>query len=171
MLLAATDTSWLTSAVSWAALASSVFAVAGLAVLRRQFKQSERTLLGNTSQFCYESMSILLQQLVANPHLRPYLYDNEPVPSAATEPVLVQQVLALAAQYVDFFDALILQEQLGNISAYEYQSVWRRFIRHMLASSNAIRGYCLEHPNWYSPGLVALARAADASRPPSEIAE
>jgi hypothetical protein len=158
MMFAGSDPSWLTAAVSWAALASSMLAVAGVAVLRRQFKQAERSLLGSTSQFCYESMSTLLQQLVAYPHLRPYLYGNAPLPSETTDPILHHQVVTLSAQYADFFDALVLQQELGNISDYEYRTVWRRFIRHMLVSSSAIREYCLEHSNWYSPTLVALAR-------------
>lgn len=116
-------------------------------------------------------MSILLQQLVTHPHLRPYLYGDEALPSEAAEPVLREQITALAAQYVDFFDALILQQQLGNISDHEYSTVWRRFIRHMLVSSTAIRDYCLDHPNWYSPGLVNLAREAHALRSEDEAAE
>ncbi|HEX5925195.1 MAG TPA: hypothetical protein VFY45_15290 [Baekduia sp.] len=156
----------LASAVSWAALASSLLAVVGLVVLRRQMRQSERSLLGDTSQFCYESMSVLLQQLVTHPRLRPYLYENATLPSSMSDGELRQQILAMAAQYADFFDALLLQEALGNISAHEYNSVWRRFTRHMLSSSSAIRDYCLEHPNWYSPELLVLARAAAPSTLP-----
>ena len=160
MLLLGAQSSWLTSAVSWAALASSLLAVAGVVVLRRQFKQAERSLLGNTSQFLYESMSILLQQLVIHPHLRPYIYDVKAVPHGPGDAMLREQVAALSAQYADFFDAIMLQQALGNISEIEYRTVWRRFIRHMLASSTAIREYCLEHANWYSQGLVAMARDA-----------
>ncbi len=147
-------------AVSWAALGSSAIAIGGIWILRKQVRQDERSLLGGTSQFCYESMSILLQQLVNNPRLRPYIYENQSLPTSNEDPLLRQQVLALTAQYADFFDALVLQEELGNIPSHEYRTVWRRFIRHMLTTSSAIRDYCVEHPNWYSPALVALAREA-----------
>jgi hypothetical protein len=150
----------LTAAVSWAALISALVALVGIWVLRRQFQQAERSLLGSTSQFCYEAMSTLLQQLVTYPQLRPYLYDNQPVPSSEADAVLRQQVLAIAAQYADFFDALVLQQALGNIQSDEYNDVWRRFIRHMLTTSDAIRDYCVGHPNWYTPALVDMARAA-----------
>jgi hypothetical protein len=105
-------------------------------------------------------MSVLLQQLVSNPQLRPYLYENMALPDPDAARELRQQVMAMVAQYADFFDALLLQADLGNISAHEYDSVWRRFVEHMLSSSSAIREYCLEHPQWYSPELLALARRA-----------
>jgi hypothetical protein len=102
-------------------------------------------------------MSTLLQQLVANPQLRPYLYESQPLPDDA-DIALRQQVLAIAAQYADFFDALMLLDGLGNIHDHEFTTVWRRFIQHMLTMSEAIRGYCLDHQNWYTPALVTLAR-------------
>ncbi len=104
-------------------------------------------------------MSTLLQQLVTNPQLRPYLYENESL-SDGTDPALRQQVLAIAAQYADFFDAVMLLESLGNVHSEEFSTVWRRFIRHMLTTSAAIRGYCLDHRNWYTPALVTLAQEA-----------
>jgi hypothetical protein len=157
---ASSSASDLTTAVSWAALASALMAMAGVWAVRRQSIQAERSLLGSTSQFCYESMSKLLQQLVTNPELRPYLYENESLSDGA-DPALRQQVLAIAAQYVDFFDAVMLLESLGNVHDEEFSTVWRRFIRHMLTTSVAIRRYCLDHQNWYTPTLVMLAQQAE----------
>jgi hypothetical protein len=112
-------------------------------------------------------MSTLLQQLVANPQLRPYLYESQALPDDA-DIALRQQVLAIAAQYADFFDALMLLDSLGNVHDHEFTTVWHRFIRHMLTTSAAIREYCLDHQNWYTPALITLAREIEQGNAMSE---
>lgn len=161
---------WLTSLVSWGALASSLVAIAGFLFVQRQVRQSERSLLGSTSQFCYQSMSALLMVLIDKPHLRPYLYENRPLPPPDEDGELRQQVLALAAHYADFFDALLLQDLLGNVPVHEYISVWKGFIQDMLTRNAVIRQYCVDHPTWYSPELLALAERATKSAQPTLVA-
>ena len=153
-MFAASD--WLQAAVSWAALGSSVVAIVGLIVYRRQLGQTERTLLGATSQFCYGAMTQLLQLLIDKPHLRPYLYDGKMLP-AEDEADLRQQVLAIGAHYADFFDTVLHQDSLGNVPVQEYIHVWKGFIREMLRDSSVIRNYVLEHSEWYSPELRQIA--------------
>ena len=154
------STNWLQMAVSCAALVSSLIAVAGVVLLRRQIQHSERTLLGSTSQFCYEGMSSLLSVLVEHPHLRPYLYENAPLPSERERNDLRQQLFAIAGWYADFFDAILQQESLGNVPVAEYLHVWEGFIRNTLENSSVVRNYCLGHPTWYSPRLKELALVA-----------
>jgi hypothetical protein len=148
-------------AVSWAALISALLAIAGLLVVRRQLRQAERSLLGATSQFCYASMSALLEILIDKPYLRPYLYEGAPLPNE-DDTDLRQQVLAVAAHYADFFDTILLQGRLGNVSVHEYMHVWKGFIQSMLRTSPTIRNYCLEHPSWYSPALAEFASKAQS---------
>jgi len=159
-LLIASFSGGLQTAVVWAALVSSLVAIVGVFALRRQLRQSERSLLGSTSQFCYGAMSALLQVQIDKPHLRPFIYESKPLPVEGVDDDLREQVLALAANYADFFDAVLLQGALGNVSVYEYINVWKRFIDHMLSASPIIREYCLSNPTWYSPELVALAQSA-----------
>jgi hypothetical protein len=143
-------------AVSWAALISSLAAIGGVIVVRRQMGQGERTLLGATSQFCYGAMSQLLQLLIEKPHLRPYLYESVPLPDPS-DFELRQQVLAIGAQYADFFDAVLQQGSLGNVPVQEYIHVWKGFMQTMLESSFVIRDYIVDHKAWYTPELYQLA--------------
>jgi hypothetical protein len=156
-MISATDL--VQSIVSWAALLSSLAAIIGVLAIRNQLRQSERTLLGSTSQFCYTSMTQLLQILIDKPHLRPYLYEGKSVPSD-DQPDLRQQVLAIAAHYADFFDAVLLQGTLGNIAVHEYIEVWQGFISNMLQSSQVIRDYVLDHESWYTERLRCMASLA-----------
>lgn len=156
-MIIATDL--LQAAISWAALLSALAAIVAVVVLRRQLKQSERTLLGSTSQFCYQSMTQLLQILIDKPHLRPYLYESKQMPSD-NEPDLKQQVIAVAAHYADFFDAVLLQGTLGNIAVHEYIEVWQGFIGNMLQTSEVIRQYVLDHESWYTERLRSMASDA-----------
>ena len=156
-MIIATDL--LQAAISWAALLSALAAIVAVVVSRRQLKQSERTLLGSTSQFCYQSMTQLLQILIDKPHLRPYLYESKQMPSD-NEPDLKQQVIAVAAHYADFFDAVLLQGTLGNIAVHEYIEVWQGFIGNMLQTSEVIRQYVLDHESWYTERLRSMASDA-----------
>lgn len=150
---------WTDKAVSWTALVSSLVAIRGFTVLRRQVKRDERNMKGAISQFGYSGMSRLLEILIEKPHLRPYIYDNRELPTS--DDLLVRdQVLALGEQYADFFDAVLHQNAHGNASVQEYIRVWKVSITRMLESSSVIRDFVLEHQEWYSPQLHSLARGA-----------
>ncbi len=76
------------------------------------------------------------------------------------EPDLKQQVIAVAAHYADFFDAVLLQGTLGNIAVHEYIEVWQGFIGNMLQTSEVIRQYVLDHESWYTERLRSMASDA-----------
>jgi hypothetical protein len=149
---------WLQLGVGIAGLASALVALVGVLVVNRQLKLSKNTLLGGTSQFCYETMNRLLEILIDKPQLRPFLYEGVLLESISDSPDLQQQVIAISAYYADFFDAILLQQSLGNVHVEEYLHVWKGFIATMLITGPTIRSYCLQHPSWYSPELVELAR-------------
>jgi hypothetical protein len=157
--------SWLTSITLTSSIASLITAISALTAfvfLRRQQIQTERQIIGATSRYMYEEMGRLLGILLDHPELRPFIYEGHALDQAATKEQR-QQILALAGLYSDFFEQLLYQRTFGNLSVDEYSETWEHFTRTILTSSEVLRNYALDNPDYYGSAYLQFVRHMQAS--------
>lgn len=129
--------------------------------MARQSQYNAAATRASVYQAIAQQMQDLDKLFIANPHLRPYMYDKQPVP---VEEPLRTQVLALAELFVDFFDNFVTQS--GQVPPELYEP-WRRYARSIMESSPAACAFWTENRDWYS-GLLQemLDPAATAQTDP-----
>jgi hypothetical protein len=146
---------WATLVSSGASLIIAAAALIAFIFLNRQQRQAERQIVGATSRYMYEEMSKLLEILIENPGLRPFIYESRPLDHATTENQQ-QQVLAIAGLYSDFFEQLLYQRKFGNLSEEEFFGTWQSFITTIISSSSVLRDYATLNPSYYGTEYMEL---------------
>jgi hypothetical protein len=118
------DAAWSAARASWLAVLISFF---GFAALFFQLNREREALTTQTGWTMYGASLSVLDMFVQTPSLRPYFYDNVPLPDDDTER---SRVLAAAEVVCDHLENIVNSGEDGSISAKTYY-LWVRYIRLM----------------------------------------
>lgn len=143
-----------TTVVATAGDAILLFTMIVFAYQAQQMANQSRASVTATRASVYQAIASQMQDIdrlfITHPELRPYVYENKPVPTV--EPMRTQ-VLALAELFVDFFDNFMAQS--GQIPGDLYEP-WCRYARSIMQSSPAVCAFWNENREWYSKLLQDL---------------
>jgi hypothetical protein len=140
------------SAVGVAAIVVSLITVATLE--RQNLLISSQRELG-THTMLIDHNADLLRLLVQHPELRPYFYENVPLPTSGDDRA---RALTMAEMWTDLFEQVVIQsEHLPP----EMAPTWRQYAKDMYGSSSAIHAYFAESRDWYVTELQDLWHEAE----------
>jgi hypothetical protein len=126
---------------------SMIFAARQCGLAARQTEKAAVAIRAST----YQGVNSQLQEIdllfVHNPELRPYFYDNKPLPANWRD---YHQVMAVAELLVDFMDNVVTQ---SYAMPDDHAQVWYDYFECQYHSSPAIREYWKKNRDWYRTEL------------------
>lgn len=124
------------------AIASSL-ALVGLLGIYKQIRSEQLALNTQTSWTMYDASLSVLQMFVNQPELRPYFYDNRPLPMYEPER---SRVLAMAEVVGDHLENIVISGKTGAIARDTFY-VWVRYIFMMGRRSQVMRRFLSDRPH------------------------
>lgn len=116
-----------------------VVTIIGFILVARQLRGERIALETQTGWQIYELSLSVLNMFVEHPELRPYFYDNKPVPDLESEK---NQVLAAAEVVADHLENIVLsRKSLGE----ETYAVWVKYMAGIYRKSPVLQGFL--HPD------------------------
>lgn len=82
------------------------------------------------------------QVFIDHPELRPYFYDNQPLPD---DPIMRAEVLATSETLLDFLDG-VFNDSVNSVNS----GSWGAYTRFIYRSSPAVRETLRSHCDWYT---------------------
>ena len=122
---------------------ASMLALVGLLGIYKQIKSEQLALNTQTSWTMYDASLSVLQMFVNEPGLRPYFYDNRPLPMY--EPAR-SRVLAAAEVVGDHLENIVMSGKTEAIARDTFY-VWVRYIYMMGRRSQVMRRFLGDRPN------------------------
>lgn len=137
--------------------AGPVVTVAGFAFIWTQLRAERKSLETQTSWQVYETSTSILNVFVEYPEVRPYFYDQQPLP--AEEP-LRSRVLATVELFADHLENIVLSREALDPATYQ---VWVRYMQGLYRKSPALRGFLAPEQEGYrySETFLGLLQQAD----------
>ncbi|MEP6676466.1 MAG: hypothetical protein ABJA78_14995 [Ferruginibacter sp.] len=130
---------------------SLLITLVGLYALYFQIKKIRESAWSNThSKLCDQSFE-LLRFFSANPKTYDYFYNKKELDEKEPDRIFI---LYATEALANFMEHLVLQKESLPVKQWE---VWKRFIYTTFEASLIIRSFIMEHKEWYSSGLIAIA--------------
>ncbi|MEU4676234.1 hypothetical protein [Micromonospora sp. NPDC023737] len=149
---------WTETAQAWAAIgaaAASVIALTAVVVQLRHLSWSLQT----TARGATYNIGVRLKDVfIEHPHLRPYFFENRPVPADHPEYGRIATIAELCCIYLQEIAA-----QSRNVSTAN-RAAWFSLLRSLYESSPPVRSQLENHMTWYSEELRSAVRVIRADR-------
>lgn len=111
----------------------------------------------------YKDVSIQMMEIdrlfFEHPELRPYFYENQPLPD---DPREMTRIEALAELFMDFLDMVIVLETTTPPEMNIPWAEWQDYIAELYLSSPAIRHFYHANRDWYDAKVRELLDPLDA---------
>ncbi|MCT9137889.1 hypothetical protein [Streptomyces violarus] len=150
---------WTDKVEALATAVGSAAALVGLAAVIVQLRHLTEGLRSSARRATYDIGVQIKLTLIEHPHLRPFFFDNTPVPPGHPE---ASRIASLAELYCIYFQEIA--EQSRNVRPRD-RIAWKSLVRSMYQSSPSIRGQFEGHLAWYSAELREFVE--DLQREPS----
>ncbi|MEW2074055.1 hypothetical protein AB0941_10505 [Streptomyces sp. NPDC013433] len=151
---------WTDTTEALAAVVASTAAVVGLAAVIVQLRHLAEGMRSSARRATYDIGVQIKLVLIEHPHLRPFFFDDAPVPPDHPD---ASRIASLAELYCIYFQEFV--EQSHNLSPGN-QAAWRSLVRSMYRSSPPIRRQLDLRLSWYSEevqGIVRVLRSEPGS--------
>ena len=150
------------SAQLWIEVGKVVLPIAGFVVVFFQLRFVARTLKSNSASKLYDQYLKLNELFLGKPALRPYFYDNKPVPQQETEE-LKTQVASMAEAIMGILEHAALQRR--NLPSKSWQQCWKTFTKDRLQTSPSMRQFYVDNEVMYAKDLRSLITKFGLSLP------
>jgi hypothetical protein len=141
---------WTDKAEALGAAIGGAAAVLGLVALIVQLRHLAKGLRSAARGATYDIGVQIKLILIEHPHLRPYFFDDMPVPPEHPE---AGRIASLAELYCIYFQELVGQS--GNVSR-KNRAAWESLVKSMYDTSPPIRDQFGRRLTWYSAELRDL---------------
>ncbi|GAA0657390.1 hypothetical protein GCM10009535_40510 [Streptomyces thermocarboxydovorans] len=138
---------WTDEVEAVATAVGSTAALIGLAALIVQLRHLAEGLRASARRATYDIGVQIKLILIEHPHLRPFFFDNMPVPPGHPD---ASRIASLAELYCIYFQEIA--EQWHNVSP-RNRAAWESLVRSMYRSSPPIREQFGRRLSWYSAEL------------------
>lgn len=101
------------------------------------------------------SLFELSKLIIQKPEVRPYLYDNLPMPDKDARDYNL--VLSFCVFYLDFFDHVLTMEEISPLGTQWTKENWENWICDMFKSSPSLRQVHINERSWFVDKLSELA--------------
>lgn len=124
----------------------------GFLFVIQQLRIGRRSMEAQARGLIYQLSNSVYKLFVDRPMLRPYFYDNMPIPT--TEPQR-SEVLGAAELLCDYFEHIhFTDKQLAT----ELRDAWSAYMRMLYKSSEALRQFLDGMDSQYSPAFLSAIR-------------
>ena len=148
-----------TGGLNWTAIeaigvwATALIALGGIFFVRRQLRQVERTIRGNTNERLTTESFEIIKFLASRPESYPYFYLGREL---GEDDENRDFVLYAAEMITNYLEHVVAQKE--DMSARDWKT-WEHFVIEQLQMSPVIREHLRDNKDWYSPELMQLAVA------------
>jgi hypothetical protein len=144
----------LSSPVQWTAAAQILVSVIGFFFVGRQVLLLGRNTRGSAQDRLYAHYTEVCKLFMQNPHLRPYFYDNMPVPE--NDPKLRGEVDAMCEAIWGLIEHSVVQK--CNLPDDGWRGCWLPYARERIEKSRELTGFFDLNAGWYTHALRETLR-------------
>jgi hypothetical protein len=125
-------------------------AVIGFIFVIKQLRQVETTLRKDAIELLYERAFAIQNILLNESELRPYFFENAPVPS---DPMIMAKLETYSEMVFDFYELIIDETHFMSSGL---SQPWKYYLKDLYSRSPFLRRHLDMNQEWYSQALFAF---------------
>jgi hypothetical protein len=138
-------------------IAGVVVSLIGFIFVSVQLRQNRSTIEGQIHALVYQLGNGIYIMFIEHPELRPYFYDNKPLPQDETER---EKVFAAAEMLCDFFEYVVHGR---TTMAKQLRQGWLTYMRAMYSDSTCLQHYLENYKINYTSEFIKIISSLDYS--------
>ena len=155
--------------VTWAPVFQAAASFVGFGLVLWQLIVLRRNIEGATQDRLYAHYTEICKLFLEKPYLRPYFYNNEPMPDSnpADHPALTQEIDVMSETILGLIEHAVVQH--ANLPSDSWSHCWQPYAVERVLKSQTVRKFYEDNKDWYAEALrkqikIILASADQRKR-------
>jgi len=141
---------WTDIAQAIGSIVSCGVTIIGFIFVYKQLKQVEQTIQKDSLESLYGRVHEIHQVILNDPQLRPFFYENRPLPD---DEMLLNKVAVFSEMVLDFYELISHQKDFMPSDLFDS---WETYIKDLYRRSPVLKDHLHKHSTWYSAEMRAF---------------
>jgi hypothetical protein len=135
--------------------------------LTQQTRHSSTTTIASLYKDIAIQMIEIDKLFIHDPDLRPYFYENKPIPDSASD-ISRYKIITLAETFLDFFDLIMVTKDITfqfhtEKNFNNHLNEWKIYICSVYKTSPVLRTLLGDHKDWWVKEITEICKADNES--------